>query len=119
MPRRAKSFVRQKDFSFADDHPFNEVKNYNPMTATLKPLTEMYFDEFLEQAFPYQPLPELFLCHLEIKFTYYRMFQLEKKMPSLKEIVKRYWRRRYLIFVKNEFEYLAIDTSDLLIIISY
>ena len=82
---------------------FENHPNLNPITSELPSIESMGYDVKIAHAFPYHPMPELYLCHLKIEFEEYKVWALEKKLPSLEEVQSRYWRKRLLVFLKREY----------------
>lgn len=85
--------------------PFRKCKNSNAITSPLPSISSMGFDEKLSKAFPYHPMPELYLKHLEIEFQNYKVWALDNRVPGFEESVSRWWRKRLLIFLKKEYKY--------------
>ncbi len=50
-----------------------------------------------------RPAISLLLVHFEEHFPQYMVWRLEKFMPHFEDIVKRWWRRKFIYFIRREY----------------
>jgi hypothetical protein len=74
-------------------------------------MESMGFYKKLEYSFPYHPMGDVFLMHLELKFLCYKIYKLDKRVPDYETCIKRFWRKKHLHFVRKEFKLLHILLS--------
>ncbi len=85
----------------------------NPMTSELPSMKFMGSEVKVRRAFPYHPMQDLYECHLEKAFTDYKKFALDKRIPSLEDIQRRYWRKRLILFLRKK--YASVVDSHLIV----
>ena len=104
---------RKKDFNKTVRKRFEKHQNLNAITSELPSIESMGYDVKIVRAFPYHPMPELYLCHLKIEFEEYKVWALDKRLPSPEEVTRRFWRKRLLVFLKREYSFVTKLTINL------
>lgn len=69
----------------------------------LPSMASMGFYEKCAESFPYHPAMEIMITHFESKFEEYIDTRLVKVLPHFEEIKKRWWRRKFVYFIRSEY----------------
>jgi hypothetical protein len=78
------------------------MKSYS-LTSELPSMASMGLKVKLEKSYPFHPMVDMYERHLEILFLDYKLFHLDKRVPNYEEIVKKWWHKRFLLFIRKEF----------------
>ena len=78
-------------------------KKLDPINSEMPSLDSMGFETKVARAFPYHPMSHLYKNHIEEDYRFYKLHNLDKRIPSFDDIERRFWRKKMIVFLQKEY----------------